>query len=150
MQEQLQTRWFWQPSPWLHALHTLILWLALTALQLSALPDALYLSLHLVCLLYAVQLLLQLRWLAAGKAVSGLRYLDSEQWQAYSVHAGWRDINVLGNSIVLPGLLVLYYQFSGSWRRRGLVITGFELPEQAQRSLRVRLRFAPAIGLQQA
>ena len=137
----MSEKWFWQPSAWQYAMRAGTLLLALLAMQLAYLPSLLSWTGHVLCLLYAVYLILELRKRCTPFAKTGLVYRQGG-WQLWSSQHGWRDISLSGQTLVLPWLIIVYYRRSGGLLQRWLVIDKWMLKQDAHRRLRVCLRFA--------
>lgn len=136
----MDEKWFWQAEPWLFGLRACILWLALLALQFSAVPWLIYLLLHLSCLAYACHLLAGVRRNSGLAGRSGLCCREGV-WQLWQPQHGWRRIELSGQTMVLPGLVVLSYRWPGSLLRTSSLITARMTGADAHRRLRVCLRF---------
>jgi toxin CptA len=78
-------------------------------------------------------------------AFTGLRR-DAAGWQVWSERGGWQSVQVCGDSVVLPVIVILRFRI-GSRRRlwrpvRSLCIPCDALAPDTHRRLRVRLRFS--------
>lgn len=133
--------WFWQPSRQL-----LLARFALIALLCCGVGvSGLLLGNTLWLMLVGVLLLLQgqREWrqrLMAGQR-RGLRYSETG-WQLWTAQQGWRAIDLLGTSVVVARLIVVYYRHPQHWFSPALVLPRDVLSAEQHRRLRVQLRFA--------
>ena len=109
--------------------------LSLVAISLSALPGAVRFSLGA-----GLIVLLGWNWRRVRRTES-LRIAPDGRLQSQDAGQGWRDVEVLGDSVVSPGLTVVRYRFSGAGVRT-LVLLPDSAPAEDLRRLRVSLRWA--------
>lgn len=138
----MDEKWFWQAEPWLFGLRACTLLLALLALQFSAVPWLAGLLIHAVVLVYACCLLVGERRSRGQAGKQGLCYRQGG-WQLWQPQQGWRPIELSGQTLVLPGLVVLTYRLPGRLLHSSSLITARMAGAEAHRRLRVCLRFLP-------
>lgn len=131
----------WQGSNSLLAAYLASLALALLALTLLQVPGWMRLSGATLCLLHAGWMIPRRILLTHPQAISGLRR-DAGGWQLFSRAQGWQTVQLLPDSLALPGLVVLRYRRPGRFCSEGLCIAHDALEPVQHRRLRVRLKFS--------
>ncbi len=125
-----------KPSRLLGLLLAGMLALALIALQLAALPEAVRWALAIA----AIGLSGWGGWRARG--LETLRIDGDGQLQCLDREGAWREVEVLGDSLVSPALIVLRYR-TPAGQVRNLTLLPDSADADALRRLRVTLRWAP-------
>ena len=131
----------WRPSRRLLAAYLLTQALALLALLLADLPAWVRISGVLLCGMHGLWVLPCRILLRSSSSVRALR-TDSAGWQLFTPANGWQTIQLLPDSLALPGIIVLRYRRPGCWLSEGLCIPGDALSADQHRRLRVRLKFS--------
>jgi len=71
----------------------------------------------------------------------GLRR-DSGGWALWNKAGGWQAVQLLPDSMALPGLIVLRFRRKGQWWARSLCLPADSQDANEHRRLRVRLKFS--------
>ena len=128
-----------KPSRRLGLLLLGVVTLALVAVGLTALPVALQLTLGVFVIGLAA-------WGGRpARPAARLRVAADGRLQCLDDAMEWRDVDVLGDSFVSTGLIVLRYRIAGRVRTRTLLSDSADA--DALRRLRVSLRWAPRTRL---
>ncbi len=131
----------WRPSRRLLALYLILSFLAVLALSVADIPLWARLVGYLACGVHAAWCLPRQILLTSPKAFTGLR-LNDDGWQLWRVADGWTLVQLRPDSLALPLVVILRFQVSGEWWRRGLCIPADALDQEQHRRLRVRLGFS--------
>nr|WP_178117767.1 protein YgfX [Pseudomonas sp. R5(2019)] len=115
--------------------------LALFALLMLAVPVWLSLIGIGVCLAHALWALPRHLLLTSPHAVSGLRR-DASTWYLWTRANGWQAVQLLPDSMALPGWVLLRYKRPGERRVRSACILADALEPVQHRRLRLRLKFS--------
>jgi len=131
----------WQPSPRLLALYGTVQVLALTSVLLSAAPLWLRLGCLLLCVGHALHVLPRHVLLRDSRAWRGLRH-DEQGWQLWNQRDGWQPVQLLGDSLALPVVVILRFRLPGRRLAQSVCVPRDALPGDQHRRLRVRLKFS--------
>jgi toxin CptA len=135
----------WQASRLLLTVYLAALSLALFAVSQLDISGAAIGFGVLLCAVHALWTLPRTILLARPSAFHGLRR-DADGWQIWSEQGGWQTIQVCGDTVVLPLIVILRFrvQTAGRLERqvRSLCIPRDALAPDIHRRLRVRLKFS--------
>ncbi len=131
----------WRPSGLLLVLYLAVQGLALMVVLLSPAPFWLRLVCLSLCLAHALCVLASGALLLGPGAWRGLRH-DERGWQLWSAKRGWQAVQLLPDSLALPGVVILRFRPVGQRLARSVCIARDALPHDQHRRLRVRLKFS--------
>lgn len=131
----------WRASAWLRLASVGAHLLALAACVLLDVPVGFKLLAVLACCLHAAWTMPRQVALSHPEAMTGLRR-DRGGWQLFSARRGWQAVQLRGDSVALPGLVILRFRRAGQWFSRSVCIPGDALPREEHRRLRLRLKFS--------
>lgn len=95
----------------------------------------------ILCLAHAVWHLPRTLLLSHPHAWCALRR-DASGWALWNRAKGWQAVQLLPDSMALPGLVLLRFRLPGQWWARSLCLPGDTLGADEHRRLRVRLKFS--------
>jgi toxin CptA len=133
----------WRPSPRLLGAYVAAQALAWCALALLAISPWFALSGLALCLVHAAWTLPRKILLNHPRAWRALR-LSASGWQLWREEGGWQAVQLRGDSIALPWLIVLRVRLPGGWSTHSVCIPADSLPADAHRRLRLRLKYSRA------
>ncbi len=67
---------------------------------------------------------------------------DASGWALWNRAQGWQAVQLLPDSMAVPGLIVLRFRLPGQWWPRSLCLPGDTQGADERRRLRVRLKFS--------
>lgn len=118
-----------------------VLCLAAVAVVLAAIPVLIQAA--LLCVV-AVQLCMQWQRIAQRQQPDqgcGVGY-STQGWQLWSPEHGWRAVQLRGDSMAVPGLILLRYRYAHQYFYRSTLIAADSLAQDSHRRLRLRLKFS--------
>lgn len=135
----------WQPSRLLLTAYLAVQALALLAiLSLDVSGVVVWLGV-LTCMFHGLWVVPRTILLTHDTAFTALRR-DARGWQIYSERAGWRDVQVCNDSVVLPLIVILRVRLlvdgKARFPTRSICIPRDALAPDSHRRLRVRLKFS--------
>lgn len=132
---------FWQPSLRLSWAVLLVSGLGCLAAFNANISTALRVCVCLALCGPIVQQLYLLQYRQTPQLKRGLRYCP-QGWQLWSAKQGWQPIQLRGDSMAIPALVLVRYRHS--WQRfyRSALIPADSLPQDSHRRLRLRLKFS--------
>lgn len=135
----------WQPSRGLLTAYLAAQALALLAVLNLEVSHVLVWLGVLACLGHGLWVVPQAILLTRDTAFTGLRR-DARGWQIHSERAGWQDVQICNDSVVLPLVIVLRVRLSNAGKAgyctRSICIARDALAPDCHRRLRVRLKFS--------
>ncbi|QKZ06555.1 protein YgfX [Pseudomonas eucalypticola] len=131
----------WQPSRRLLMAYLAAQGLALMALLLLDVAVAWRAVGVLLCIAHGAWQLPRTLLLDHPHAWRGLRR-DSGGWSLWRRADGWQAVQLLPDSMALPGLVVLRFRAKGQWWARSLCLPADTLSADDHRRLRLRLKFS--------
>ena len=132
---------YWQPSLRLSVLAALMTALAVIAVLSSALA---WLVKAVLLLILSAQLICQLKQLTQLQQAAQRRGIcrTAQGWSIWDAQQGWRAVQLRGDSMAIPALVLLRYRYAGQWFYRTLLVGVDSLSADSHRRLRVRLKFS--------
>jgi toxin CptA len=115
--------------------------LALISLLLLNIPFVLTFVGVLLCMAHACWVVPRQILLSHPRAFCRLRR-DNSGWALWNAAGGWQAVQLLPDSLALPGVVVLRFRLAGQWWGRGLCIPADALAPDQHRRLRLRLKFS--------
>ncbi|MDD0974385.1 protein YgfX [Pseudomonas fontis] len=131
----------WQGSKSLLAVYLACQLFALAALLILDIPLWTSLVGALLCLAHAAWVIPRRILLNHAYAVTRLRR-DAQGWYLWRAADGWQPVQLLRDSLALPGLVVLRYRRQGRRLGESLCIAHDALEPVQHRRLRLRLKFS--------
>ncbi|WP_249671993.1 protein YgfX [Pseudomonas abieticivorans] len=131
----------WRASGRLLAAYLAAQGLALIALLLLDIPFLLTFAGVLLCLAHGAWVLPRQVLLSHPHAYTRLRR-SPDGWALWCARDGWQPVQLLPDSLALPGLVVLRFRRKGRWWGQGLCIPADALAPDQHRRLRLRLKFS--------